>query len=238
MSAAAISIAPLSGMEPLLAGLDGLAHGVAVMDAVGYVKYANAAARIVMDTMGWDDDVSYSVSVSTAHARLWSDALHRVCGRGRRELLQLPLGDSLGYASMTPVNVLGQCFAFITFGRSELCGPVELEMFAQRCGLTSSEGMVLRQLCRGMTSVQIAQAHGVATCTVLTQIAAIRNKTLFKSVRELLDSLSRMPPLMAVGMRPTRASGAQNLTLHFDAPAARDVRSFQRHNSGLAVQAH
>lgn len=201
MAATAISITPFVGLEPLLAGLDGLAHGVAVLDAAGHVKYANAAARSVMAELGWGGDSARVSAMAPVPARHWSDALHRVCHRGFRELLHVPQGEGFCYAAVAPVKVRDVSFAFVTFGRDELCGPVELQMFAQHCGLTSAEGMVLRQLCRGLTAAQIAQAHGVALCTVLSQIAAIRNKTLVKSVRELLDSLSRMPPLMAVGMR-------------------------------------
>ncbi len=198
------SIATFGGVAPLLAGLDGLAHGVAVLNPAGEVKYANAAARQLMDALGWVGGTA--AGMAAAPARLWADALHRVCRRGLRELLHVPQAKGFGYAALAPVQAQDECFAFVTFGRNELCGPVELQMFAQRCGLTSTEGMVLRQLCRGLTAVEIAQAHGVATCTVLSQIASIRSKTLFKSVRELLDSLSRMPPLMAAGMRQTQVS--------------------------------
>ena len=38
----------------------------------------------------------------------------------------------------------------------------------------------------------------MSVTTVLTQLSAIRGKTLFRSVRELLDTLSRMPPLTSV----------------------------------------
>jgi DNA-binding CsgD family transcriptional regulator len=204
MWANANSVASFAGMEPLLAGLDGLAHGVAVLTAAGHVKYANTAARMLMVALNWVEGGSSDVAPAVAPARLWAEPLHRVCHRGLRELLHVPHAEGIGYAALTPVHVHSECFAFVTFGRNELCGPVELQMFAQHCGLTCAEGMVLRQLCRGLTAVQIAQAHGVAPSTVLTQIAAIRNKTLFKSVRELLDSLSRMPPLMAVGMQHSR----------------------------------
>jgi DNA-binding CsgD family transcriptional regulator len=206
MAATEFSMESFVGVEPLLAGLDGLAHGVAVLDASGRVRYANTAARSVMADTGWGGESPRVSAMAPASARLWSDALHRVCRRGLRELLQVPRGEGICYAALAPVKVCDDSFAFVTFGRNELCGPVELQMFAQRCGLTSTEGMVLRQLCRGLTAVEIAQAHGVATCTVLSQIAAIRNKTLFKSVRELLDSLSRMPPLMAAGMRQIQIS--------------------------------
>jgi DNA-binding CsgD family transcriptional regulator len=233
MLATAIASDSVGGLAPLLAGLDGLAHGVAVMDALGRIKYANAAARMVMTALGWGDDGQDEWSISPAPARQWADALNRVCQRGLRELLQLPQGDDCRYAALTPVSAQGECFAFITFGRSELCGPVELQMFSQHCGLTLAEGMVLRQLCRGLTAVQIAKAHGVATCTVLTQIAAIRNKTLSKSVRELLDSLSRMPPLMTVGMQHTRAAMPTTPTC-ISAP---NIRRFQP-RAGLVAQAH
>jgi hypothetical protein len=201
MATSAISTPSFVGVAPLLAGLDGLAHGVAVLDVSGHVKYANAAARSQMAEMGWGTDAPQVSAMVAARAGQWLDALHRVCRRGLRELLHVPQGEGFGYAALAPVLVGDGSFAFVTFGRNELCGAVELQMFARHCGLTSTESMVLCHLCHGLTAVQIAKAHGVALCTVLSQIAAIRSKTLFKSVRELLDSLSRMPPLMALGVR-------------------------------------
>ena len=47
-------------------------------------------------------------------------------------------------------------------------------------------------------SRELARQQGVSVTTVLTQLSAIRGKTLFRSVRELLDTLSRMPPLTSV----------------------------------------
>jgi hypothetical protein len=191
------------GLVPLLAGLDGLAHGMAIFDASGCLRYANAAARAVLARLGWCTSAYSSHSTSPEHHRRWSDALHRVCQRGLRELFELPGGATPGFAAMVPVATQGECAAFVTFGREELCGAIELQMFALRYGLTLAESQVLRQLCRGLKAAEIARAHGVSASTVLTQISAIRNKTLFASVRLLLDTLSRMPPLNPVAAMRT-----------------------------------
>ncbi|KQP35294.1 hypothetical protein ASF44_18240 [Pseudorhodoferax sp. Leaf274] len=99
---------------------------------------------------------------------------------------------------LSPLALPQAQLAFAVFGRDELCGSVELQMFALRYQLTPAETAVLRQLCRGLNAAAIAQDHGVARTTVLTQIAAIRAKTQSSSVRSLLDALARMPPVRAL----------------------------------------
>jgi DNA-binding CsgD family transcriptional regulator len=206
------SQATQAGLNALLLGLDGLAHGVAVLDAQGVVHYANAAARSVMKQRAWLVAHGQALGRVKVDDPTCLEAVRRVCDRGLRQMLDLPLPQD----HRSPVKGLGRCFvalvpakvgrevlAFITFGRAELCGPIELQMFAQQHALTNAESAVLRQLCQGLTAVQIASANGVATCTALSQVSAIREKTGFASVRRLLDALSRMPPLNPLAVLET-----------------------------------
>jgi DNA-binding CsgD family transcriptional regulator len=68
-------------------------------------------------------------------------------------------------------------------------------MFASSCGLTGTEHRVLDLLTQGLSTVDIAREHGVAQSTVLTHVAAIRSKTSSHSVRQLINTLARIPPL-------------------------------------------
>jgi DNA-binding CsgD family transcriptional regulator len=209
------SVAPRSdgAALPLLQGLEGLSHGVALFDAGGDVHYANRQAWQVLRRLGWCTSAHTVYAIPPGQSSRWADALQRVCGRGLRELVDLGGPDHSVYVAMAPVATLQGRFAFVTFARDELCGGVELELFSMRYGLTCTESEVLRQLCRGLTAAQIAHTHGVAACTVLTQISAIRSKTRFKSVRKLLDALARMPPMSpAAGMRDW--SPTAGLTAH------------------------
>lgn len=183
----------------LQAGLDRLAHGVALLDAAGTVRFANTSARSLWSRLGW------APRADGAPLRLpacWAHALVQVCAKGKRELLRVGMPDeSTISVVLSPLAMAQEQLAFAVFGRDELCGSVELQMFALRHQLTHAETTVLRQLCRGLNAAGIARDHGVARTTVLTQIAAIRAKTQSTSVRGLLDALARMPPVR--GLAPT-----------------------------------
>jgi DNA-binding CsgD family transcriptional regulator len=190
LSAAAGALMPL-----LLAGLDTLAQGVALVDQEFRVAYANASARATLARCGWLVVGGQLRCARPADQALWSQALHKVCGSERRELIELCAGDAPTFAALVPAPGPGRCWAFVTFGRDELCGALELQLFASRHGLTYAECEVLRKLSLGLKATEIAQAHGVAISTVLTQVAAVRAKTLCSSVRQLLSRLSRLPQL-------------------------------------------
>jgi DNA-binding CsgD family transcriptional regulator len=198
MQRGATAAASDRSLEPLLAGLDGLAHGVALFDIRGRLRYANANAQALLARLQAQEQGKARVEGSSERPRRWADALNRVCSRGLRELFEIAGaagGAGIAYAALVPVMTQGERLAFVTFGKDDICGPVELQMFASRYGLTSMECRVLRLLCRGNKATEIALLHGVSKSTVLTQIAAVRSKTQSRSVRELMDTLSRMPPL-------------------------------------------
>ena len=193
----------------LLAGVDKLAHGVALLDGSGRARFANASALQLWARLGW---TPHSMGGPLRLPPYWAQALHQVCAKGRRELLRVTTPNNVALAvvlSPLPLPherlafaVFGrrphERLAFAVFGRDELCGSVELQMFALRYQLTHAETAVLRQLCRGLNAAAIALDHGVARTTVLTQIAAIRAKTQSSSIRNLLDALARMPPVRAL----------------------------------------
>lgn len=178
----------------VMAGMDSLGHGVAVFDAEGRLHYANSAARSLLQQLHWSSGEPASPSQLPPR---WTEALAKVCSKGRRELAPLPSGEPRAYAAMVPIECDGQRLAYVIFGREELCGAVELELFALRHGMTAAEGEVLRQLCQGMPAAAIARSRHVSVATVLSQIGAIRQKTACRTVRQLLHGLSRMPQLRA-----------------------------------------
>ncbi|WP_156374733.1 hypothetical protein [Pseudorhodoferax sp. Leaf274] len=180
----------------LRAGLDRLAHGVALLEKAGTVRFANTSARSLWSRLGW---APASAGAPLRLPSCWPQALVQVCTKGKRELLRVRMPDDTTISVVLSPLALPQAqLAFAVFGRDELCGSVELQMFALRYQLTPAETAVLRQLCRGLNAAAIAQDHGVARTTVLTQIAAIRAKTQSSSVRSLLDALARMPPVRAL----------------------------------------
>ncbi len=179
----------------LLAGLDNSAHGVAILDDASMLIYSNGMARATLAKAGWAIDRGLLRSPRARECDAWFEALHQVCHRGLHQLFELSGSEGCRFAALVPVVVNGVRRAFVTLGRHELCGGIELQLFASRCGLTYAEGQVLCQLVRGLKAAEIARAHGVTLSTVQTQVAAIRAKTMSSSVRQLLSTLSRMPPL-------------------------------------------
>lgn len=181
----------------LIGGLDRLSHGVALLDASGVAHYANAAARVQLALIA-----SQPPQQSTDALR-WQTALRQVCHQGRRELVQMRIAGTTKVVVLTPLRMTDESVAFAVFSREELCGSVELQMFALQYQLTGAETAVLRKLSDGLKPAAIAQAHCVARTTVLTQVAAIRSKTRCSSVRNLLETLARMPPV-----RPLQTAAA------------------------------
>lgn len=95
--------------------------------------------------------------------------------------------------AVMPLSAPG--FALLAFSKLQMCDATTVTLFARERGLTSAEGQVLAQICKGMRPQQIATRHGVQVSTVRTQLRAIRHKTASDSVRELVEKVSVLPPL-------------------------------------------
>jgi len=73
-----------------------------------------------------------------------------------------------------------------------------LSCYARQHGFTAAETAVLQALLEGQTPIDIARAKGVQLSTVRTQIGQLRVKTGARSIRDLLDRVATLPPMMAV----------------------------------------
>jgi len=89
----------------------------------------------------------------------------------------------------------GERWLMWMLGRSAVGNPLTVQWYAQACSLTAAEAAVLRRLCEGRHPAEIAALHGVAISTVRSQIGAVRAKTGCGSIRALLESLARLPPM-------------------------------------------
>ena len=85
--------------------------------------------------------------------------------------------------------------ALLVFAKQQMCDTTMVTLFARESGLTSAEGQVLAQVCKGLRPAQIATHQGVQVSTVRTQLRAIRHKTASDSMRELMQKVSTLPPL-------------------------------------------
>jgi DNA-binding CsgD family transcriptional regulator len=180
----------------LLAGLDGLSHGLALLDVRGRPLYTNTAARATFDRDRWIVEGECLCRADPKEQTLWRTAVQESGQRGRHQLFQCRGAGADVFVSLAPLAADDTPMVLATFGRGELCGELDLQLFGSRHGLTYAEHQVLRKLVAGMAAAQIAKQHGVAVSTVLTQVASIRLKAGVSSVRELLALLARLPPLL------------------------------------------
>jgi len=111
----------------------------------------------------------------------------------------LPLGAQHPPAELRLRTTLGsavpESYALLVFAKQHLCDDSTMALFARERGLTSAEGQVLAQVCKGLRPAQIATHHGVRISTVRTQLRSIRLKTCSETIRELVQKVSVLPPM-------------------------------------------
>lgn len=107
---------------------------------------------------------------------------------GQRSVVDMPGHGMLGSA-------VPPAYALLVFAKQHLCDDSTMALFARERGLTSAEGQVLAQVCKGLRPAQIASNHGVRISTVRTQLRSIRMKTCSETIRELVQKVSVLPPM-------------------------------------------
>ena len=103
--------------------------------------------------------------------------------------------DEYDYVDAKDTTAHESNFALLVFAKQQLCDTTTVTLFARESGLTSAEGQVLAQVCKGLRPAQIATHQGVQVSTVRTQLRAIRHKTASDSMRELVRKVSSLPPV-------------------------------------------
>ena len=81
--------------------------------------------------------------------------------------------------------------------RPNLCAPLSLRFFAQAHSLTRTEEAVLADLVQGQEIDDIAKQKGMAIATARSHVKQLRLKTHSSSMRELLNKLSVLPPVVS-----------------------------------------
>ena len=200
-------VLPHTGAEPVLARLFALAfdeidYGMLLLDGDGQVLHLNHAARDELDAqhplqlLGRTLRTRDGRDIAPLH-----QALHDAARRGLRKLLTLGEGESGVSLSVVPLFALAPGHAAATMlmlGRRQACEQLSVQAFARSVGLTGAETRVLEALCAGRTPTGIAVQQGVAVCTVRSQIGSIRVKTGAASIRDLVQRVATLPPMMKV----------------------------------------
>jgi DNA-binding NarL/FixJ family response regulator len=84
----------------------------------------------------------------------------------------------------------------VLLSRQNACDNLALRMYARAQNLSPSEESVLIALCRGLSIPDIAGEHGVAESTVRSQIKALREKTGCSSIRNMMQRVHSLPPVV------------------------------------------
>lgn len=186
--------------------LDEIDYGLMLVADDQQVLHANHAARSELR-----DQHPLQLLGRGLRARLPQDvaplheALQQARQRGLRRLLSLGEAGARVGLSVVPLGGLGGTdpVTLLVLGKREVCGSLSVHGFAREHRLSPSEEQVLRGLCEGDSPLEIAERHGVKIATVRTQIANIRAKTGAESIRDLVQRVAVLPPMVGALRRDT-----------------------------------
>lgn len=200
--------------SPLVQTLNEVDYGLALLYPEGRIMHAN---RMAHDELRNGRFLSIKAGYLTAIRPLDGTKLELAltnASMGKRQLitfntpnLSITLACLPLLAEEKPVTGKAHVFGvLLIFQRPRTACQLSVSCFARSHGLTPSEESVLRALCNGFNGSDIASAHGVAESTVRTQIKALREKTGFHSIRDLVQHLSKLPP-MALTLQQSASRG-------------------------------
>lgn len=182
--------------------LDEIDYGLLLLGEGQHVLHANHAARASLNAqhplqlLGQELRARLAKDVAPLHM-----ALHGA-RRGLRKLLTVGEGGQRAGIAVVPLpggggeSGFGEQATLLVLGRREVAGGLSVQGFAREHRLSPSEALVLQALCEGCCPNEIAERHGVKIATVRTQIANIRAKTGAESIRDLVQQVAVLPPMV------------------------------------------
>lgn len=189
----------------LMRALDEIDYGVILLDGRRSIWHANHLARVEL-TRGQILHVNNG-GLDTRVANRQT-ALHSAIGRagqGIRSMVDLrpSHGEHPGTSiAFVPMGHPAECFpeplpVLAITCRQVLCEQISLHFFAQSYGLTRTEEAVLTALAQGMEVEDIVRERSLAMSTVRSHVKQLRIKTQSGSMRELLNKVSVLPPVVS-----------------------------------------
>jgi DNA-binding CsgD family transcriptional regulator len=181
----------------LLRSLDHVGRGMLLVGAGSRVLHANRLA-----SQDLADGHPLSVCAGRLQARNAEDAprlaeaLQAAMQRGLRQLLHLGQGARSVTVAVLPIDDEGGGAALVSLEQPRRRQDLAVQCYARQHGLTGAETAVLEALLDGLTPSDVARAKRVAVSTVRTQIGQLRVKTGSRSIRQLLDRVGGLPPMM------------------------------------------
>jgi len=182
--------------------LDHVGRGMLLVTTGGRVLHANRLARQALDGVhALKLDQGRLRAATPQDTLALMDALDAAMHRGLRRMLHLrpqPAADALTVAVLPLDAQGGGGAALVSLPQAGRTQDLAVHSFARQHGFSSAETQVLEALLAGRRPGDIAQAKGVKLSTVRTQIGQLRLKCGAHSIRELLDRVAALPPMMAV----------------------------------------
>lgn len=189
----------------LMRALDEIDYGLILLDTRHAIWHTNHLARVELAR-------GQILHVNNGHldTRVANrqTALHSAIGRagqGIRSMVDLrpSHGDHPGTSiAFVPMGHPAECFpdplpVLAITCRQVLCEQISLHFFAQSYGLTRTEEAVLMALAQGMEVEGIVRERSLAMSTVRSHVKQLRIKTQSGSMRELLNKVSVLPPVVS-----------------------------------------
>ena len=189
--------------------LEEIDYGLILVDPEGRFQHANHLARHELARARY---LRIEGSTVTSTSAGQSDEVARgirSAARGRRQMLSLRQGsDRLSVACVPLFQPYEGESASVLLMLARRTGTQNLAVsfFAREHRLSPTEEAVLRSLCDGLDVLDIATAHGVCESTVRTQVRSLRDKTDSNSIRQLVQRVAALPPVVPCGLRGHSAS--------------------------------
>jgi DNA-binding CsgD family transcriptional regulator len=176
--------------------LDELASGVVVIDLQGRVLHRNLAADAIIARGDCVTIVADTITAAHGHnVRLFSEALSKAAA-GKRSMITLGGTTSLIVVPLRG-GAPGEQRLALMFSRMGVCEALTLSFFSRAHCLTASEEKILGLMSGGLTAPEMAQQLKIGESTVRSHVRNICSKTRCNGIREVVNRLAVLPPLMS-----------------------------------------
>lgn len=179
-------------------GLDELDFGVLLIDPAMHIHYANPAARHFLAVAGTSPLGAAQVALPP-HTPLMR--LLHACGAGHRSVLPMAIGEkhvlamALPMPGATPGQSMMRPHLMLLLADQDSTPATLFGFLAQGFGLSHAEARLLPSLYHGQSANEIAQALGLKTSTVRSQLSSILAKTGCRRQQDLVRLLGCLPPV-------------------------------------------
>lgn len=184
-----------ANQSSLVALLDELSFGVAVVDLRRHLLYASRVALARLQGRGRLQVVGDVIEAAT---RQDTDVLEQAIKdtrSGRRSYIALGWGSAATDIAVLPLPSWEVPAAALVFEKSQEESALGLYFFARGHNLTHAEERLLTLLCEGACVLGAAERAGCAVNTARTHVRGLLRKTGQPTLRALVARVGNLPPV-------------------------------------------